>query len=147
MEIKNRTCIPTQILESLIKEGIKNVECKDTNFKIQFNPGKYLSGMAYSKNNYCKIIVPISRKGISFIWQTDFDLGQRIYEVIVHELKHIADFQNQIYMGTYHQKKTNRPCEIRAIEAEQLAIQNMPLNLLDKLNEFLKIQREKNGWN
>jgi hypothetical protein len=141
MEIINRTCIPTQILESLIEDGLKTAKCLNTNFKIQFNPGKYLRGVAYRLNTSCKVVIPISRNGISYIWKEDENLGKLIYQVIVHELTHVADYQKGIHMGTYYQRKGTKPCEVRAIAAEELAVKNMPDELLDNLEFFLDMKR------
>ena len=94
MIIKNKTCVPTDILESLIMEALKISRCKHSNFIIKFTSGKYLRGIAYSQNYLCKVILPISSKnGISFWWREDIALPLEIYKTIVHELDHISNYQ------------------------------------------------------
>lgn len=145
--IDNKTCLPSTVLVSLIGEALKTANCTHDGFRIKFTAGKYLRGTAYRAGPWCRVVLPISqKKGISYIWNDDPDLAEQIFRVIVHELDHISDYQHGINMGRYYQRKDEKPCELRALAAENEAVSNMPEEFLDELEKWLESKRRNPKW-
>ncbi len=127
IRIENKTGVPTELLRPLVQEAAKEVHLRQEGVTLKFTQGKRLSGIAWD-TGFARIVLPYNRKyGLSFYWRNHVHehTALKIYLIIVHELRHIKDYQrgaSDMCHGGPHDK---RPCELRAYRAEQKAMYNM----------------------
>jgi len=63
---------------------------------------------------YCNGLVVL--KPNKFYNRNSLENAQHLMNTIIHEFKHIVDFQNKEYFGQYDRKWAERPHECRAVE-------------------------------
>jgi hypothetical protein len=156
MKLINKTIIPIAILEPLIDEAVKFNKPNHTNFSIKFTAGCQIRGMAYRNGQEdiategwidrpnCRIVVPFSANNKLHAYyqhRTNAYIATWIYRIVVHEINHVTDYQAGEFMKYRNQRRINRPCEIRAKNAEDEAMKIIPTNLLDPLLTWINENR------
>jgi hypothetical protein len=119
--LHNRTTIDGLLLAQILRYGGQLSGANLDNVKIVISRGKYLRGLAINGNpKEMRVIIPK-------IVKDTIDTTRRIWEVIAHELKHIADYQakdrGELNIGSSYatpfssrrMRHDDRPIEKRAI--------------------------------
>jgi len=96
MHIKNRTCIPTNLLIPIIKYAAQKTKCELENLTIAINPNSNFTNGVAENANYCKLNFPVTRKCWYIYKDGEFaNFAQDVLGLFVHELKHVSDYQNE----------------------------------------------------
>lgn len=131
----NKTKIPDKVLRPLVRAALGRAGVQSTKVGVDIKPSKYyLSGSAQKcdfwrpkgkwlsvQGGWFEVLIPQPRK-IGNRWTFHFgdslDQAEDIWRVLVHEAKHIADYQAglQFSNGAVKRRPTHdkRPEEIRA---------------------------------
>lgn len=150
----NRTQLPTALMRKLIFKAMKRAEC-GYNITVYLTPSHYqLRGEAYScgwtrpggfgfkkqpahvmtDSGYCQIWIPSDIPH----WRSDMTkFALDIYDLLVHELKHVADFQYHRPFDSHKKHWRNRIHERRAVITATLARKAAERCDDDKLTEYI----------
>lgn len=125
MNIHNRTCVPTQLLMPIIEVAAQRVEADLTDVTVKFTPGLSVRGTAYNEY-YIRLVLPVSRKGwVIYSKHENMLFVRDIFHLLVHELKHVADFQNDCPDMVGINRQNIISSEQRAVECAKLADKDM----------------------
>jgi hypothetical protein len=149
MQIKNRTCIPTNLLIPIIEYSANIAGANLENLTISINPNSNFTQGVAENSNYCKLQFPVTRKCWYIYEPGEFlNFARDVLGLIVHELKHISDYQNEYpdMHGCRPQDIANS--EYRAVRCaekiEAKAFNNKEiLKLLTPLSEWAKKDMDK----
>lgn len=139
MKVRNRTRVPTNILEPLVRKAAASIAFQHSAVLVKFTTGKHLRGNAFS-DRLTRIVLPLSGE------VSHPKLAYHVYACVVHELQHVADFQagyQDLYDVTRPVKK--RPCEVRAKAAVKRATEGLDHSSLGDLVSWLQKEGSRGG--
>jgi hypothetical protein len=122
------------MLRQTIIEAERFVGFDASDVVFKFTQGKHTRGTTYEQN-YVRVVLPVSRRGwhaLDEIVDGEETYVRRLYELFVHEVVHVVDYQNGVsdmYMVSH--RSSEKRAEIVAMDA---------------YDEFERLGREREPW-
>lgn len=155
MKLWNKTKLSDRVLKPMIRMACKQAGCKPDICVQVFPSNRHLHGWAttassvkmcngrsidrWSKTNvgFFRVYIPL-HEWIKLGRGRCLDLDAaviRLFGVLVHEAKHVADFQTGGLKFSYKHRHENRPHEVRARITQVLAVKRTKTD--DRINKVL----------